>query len=177
MENLEYTIIKSDRKTLSLQIKNGALVVRAPKRIKDKDIAAVVESRRAWIEKHLSLCPKLPPFTEEEKAALIEQAKVYIPSRVQYYAGLMGCAYGKLSFKIMSSRWGSCSSKGNLSFNALLMLAPPQVLDSVVVHELCHLKQMNHSKQFYVEVLKYYPQYNIWHPWLKKNGGGLTARI
>ncbi|HAG68814.1 MAG TPA: metal-dependent hydrolase, partial [Lachnospiraceae bacterium] len=66
--------------------------------------------------------------------------------------------------------------KGNLNFNCLLMLTPQEVIDSVVVHELCHRKEMNHSARFYEEVLKVFPQYNVWDRWLKENGPGILLR-
>ena len=72
---------------------------------------------------------------------------------------------------------GSCSSKGNLNFNCLLMLAPPKVLDSVVVHELCHRKEMNHSKRFYAEVLRVFPDYWAQDKWLKENGNILMSML
>ena len=79
--------------------------------------------------------------------------------------------------EVSSSKWGSCSGKGNLNFNCLLMLTPPEVIDSVVVHELCHRKEMNHSDKFYEEVLKVFPDYWTWDKWLKDNGDLLMKRM
>lgn len=79
--------------------------------------------------------------------------------------------------RCQTTKWGSCTEGGNLSFNAALMLAPREALDSVVVHELCHLKEMNHSPRFYEEVLRVYPDYRRWHAWLSENGSLLLARI
>ncbi|MBQ1233170.1 MAG: M48 family metallopeptidase, partial [Clostridia bacterium] len=79
--------------------------------------------------------------------------------------------------RTQKTRWGSCSSKGNLNFNCLLLLAPPEVLDCIVVHELCHRKQMNHSSAFYAEVLRVMPDYHTRHAWLKKNGTALMGRV
>ena len=92
------------------------------------------------------------PLSEEDMKALADKAVRIIPERVRYYAPLIGVTYGRITIRNQRTRWGSCSAKGNLNFNCLLMLAPPEVLDSVVVHELCHRKEMNHSKQFYEEV-------------------------
>ena len=77
---------------------------------------------------------------------MADQAVKTIPEKVRYYAPLVGVTYGRITIRNQRTRWGSCSSKGNLYFNCLLMLAPPEVLESVVVHELCHRKEMNHSK-------------------------------
>jgi predicted metal-dependent hydrolase len=100
-----------------------------------------------------------------------------IPERAAHYAALMGVTYGRITIRAQKTRWGSCSSKGNLSFNCLLMLAPPEVLDSVVVHELCHLRVMNHSERFYAEVLRVFPEYREKHGWLKDNGDMLLAML
>ena len=67
--------------------------------------------------------------------------------------------------------------QSNLNFNCLLMLAPPEVIDSVVVHELCHRKEMNHSPRFYAEVYRVFPEYDKWNKWLKENGGSLLSRM
>ncbi len=178
MNTIEYQVIRSDRKTVGLQIKNGVLTVRAPRRLSEKRIQEIVAARRLWIEKHLNQTPpSQPPFTKEELAALTAQAKAYIPTRVAHFAALMGATFGKVTIRKQRTRWGSCSSKGNLNFNCLLMLAPPEVIDSVVVHELCHLKEMNHSKAFYTEVLKYCPSYYEHRAWLKSSGKMLIARL
>ena len=96
-----------------------------------------------------------------------------IPERVKYYAPQIGVRCGRITIRNQKTRWGSCSAKGNLNFNCLLMLTPPEVIDSVVVHELCHLKEMNHSKKFYDEILRVYPDYKKWDKWLKQNGSGI----
>ncbi len=178
MNNIEYLVIRSDRKTVGLQIKNGVLTVRAPRRLSEKRIEEIIAARRQWIEKHLSqTTPQQSPFTEEELAALTAQAKEYIPARVAHFAALMGVTFGKVTIRKQRTRWGSCSSKGNLNFNCLLMLVPPEVADSIVIHELCHLKEMNHSKAFYAEVLKYCPLYFEHRGWLKSHGKKLIARL
>lgn len=100
-----------------------------------------------------------------------------IPDKVKYYAEIMGVTYGRITIRDQKTRWGSCSSKGNLNFNCLLMLMPDKVLDYVVVHELCHLKQMNHSKKFWKEVERYMPDYPNYKKWLNENGGALIERM
>ena len=116
-------------------------------------------------------------LTEAEIDELKARAAEVIPARVSYYAQIVGVEYGRITIRCQKTRWGSCSSKGNLNFNCLLMLAPPEVLDSVVVHELCHLKEMNHSKAFYDEVLRAYPNYKQDHQWLKEHGSELMSRV
>ena len=111
-----------------------------------------------------------------EQAWRIE-AQQYLPGRVAELCRKLGFRCGKVTVRNSRTRWGSCSSAGNLSFNALLMLAPPEVLDGVVVHELCHIKQMNHSAAFYREVSRILPDYKERNKWLKENGHTLLERL
>ena len=96
----------------------------------------------------------------------VEQAKIWIPKRVRHFAGQMGERYKNITIKNQKKRWGSCSSDRNLNFNWRLMMMPEEIIDYVVVHELCHLKQMNHSKAFWDEVEKILPNYKIRKKWL-----------
>ena len=177
---MEYEIIRSARKTLSVEIKNGRVRVRAPLKATDGDIARFVVQRYDWIEKHLARtqpAPEAEKLTMEEIRQLADKALEIIPERVRYYAPLIGVSYGRITIRNQRTKWGSCSGKGNLNFNCLLMLTPPEVLDSVVVHELCHLKHMNHSKDFYAEVLRVFPSYREAEKWLKENGNKLISRM
>lgn len=97
-------------------------------------------------------------------------ALVDIPQRVRMFAPIVGVEYGRITIRMQKSRWGSCSSKGNLNFNCLLMAMPEEVRDYVVVHELCHRKQMNHSDKFWAEVEKVLPDYKVSRKWLRDNG-------
>lgn len=180
---MDYQIIRSNRKTLALQIKDGELTVRAPRRAKQAEIDAMIEQHRSWIEKHLQKAEEhrqaakaLPPLTTEDIHALADEALKVIPERVRYYAPLIGVSYGRITIRNQRTKWGSCTAQGNLNFNCLLMLTPPEVLDSVVVHELCHRKEMNHSGRFYAEVLRVFPDYRKWDKWLKENGPILLRR-
>ena len=180
-----YTIIRSNRKTLSLQVKpDGTVIVRAPLRVSDAQIRKFVSEHEDWIKKHLVKAKEISGeaaeagrLTNEEIKELADQAMKVIPGRVAYYAEKIGVTYGHITIRNQKTRWGSCSSKGNLNFNCLLMLTPPEVIDSVVVHELCHRKEMNHSERFYKEVLRVYPEYHKWNRWLKENGGKILRRM
>ncbi len=181
---MELEISRSDRRSFAIQIKQNKLIVRAPRRASDEEINALLRKNQKWIEKHeakaqerqkeLESCRKL---TEDELQDLYDKAREIIPERAAYYAPLVGVSYGRITIRSQRTKWGSCSAKGNLNFNCLLMLAPIEVLDSVVVHELCHRKQMNHSDRFYAEVLRVFPEYRKWHGWLKDNGDALTAML
>ena len=177
---MEYEVIRSRRQTVALEIKNGKLLVRAPLLVSNARIAAFVREKQGWIEKRLAKAQaqqNVEKLTSEELRALAKQAAQVIPERVRYYATRIGVSYGRITIRAQRTRWGSCSAKGNLNFNCLLMLAPPEVLDSVVVHELCHRKEMNHSERFYAEVLRVFPDYRKHRKWLKDNGDALMARI
>ena len=179
----EYKLIKSRRKTISLEVREEGLIVRAPNRITKKEADDFVRRHEAWIEKQrekLALRKaqkeQQPKLTEAQLHELAQKAAEYIPARVRYYAARMGARYGRITLRCQKTRWGSCSTKKNLNFNILLMLAPPEVIDSVVVHELCHLWEMNHSKRFYERLYAAYPDYDRCNRWLKENGALLMAR-
>lgn len=179
---MEYEVIRSNRKTLAVQIHGDRVLVRAPARATNEDIQRFLMEHIDWIEKHLAKAKELaatalPKLTMEDIHRLADQALAVIPQRVRYYAPLVGVTYGRITIRNQRSKWGSCSSQGNLNFNCLLMLAPPEVIDSVVVHELCHRKEMNHSPRFYAEVYRVFPEYDKWNKWLKENGGSLLSRM
>ena len=177
---MTYDIIRSRRRTMAAQIKDGRLIVRAPLYATDAEISDFVRKHQRWIEKYIRKAQSLSnivPLTPDELRNLAQQAKTVIPQRVAYYAPFIGVDYGRITIRTQHSRWGSCSSKGNLNFNCLLMLTPPEVLDSVVVHELCHRKEMNHSPKFYAEVLRVCPDYQKCRNWLRENGPALMRRI
>ena len=180
---MEYEVIRSNRKTLAIQIRGDKLLVRAPLRATDADITAFLQKHKGWVDKHLAKVRAQQSVAAEMKLTMDEirdlaaKALEVIPARVKHYAPLVGVTYGRITIRNQRSKWGSCSSKGNMNFNCLLMLAPPEVLDSVVVHELCHRKEMNHSDRFYAEVLRVFPNYHKCHKWLKENGPILMGRM
>ena len=180
-------IIRSPRRTLSLQVKNdGQVIVRAPRHVTLQEIAAFVRKNSAWLHKHLEKVRKekelnaaspVQPLTMEDIQKLADEALRVIPDRVAHFAPLVGVTYGRITVRNQRTRWGSCSSKGNLNFNCLLMLAPPGILDYVVVHELCHRKEMNHSPKFWAEVAKVMPDYKERQKWLRTEGSSIMRRM
>ena len=177
---ISYQIIRSDRKTIAIQIQpDGKILVRAPKRMRIEEIRRFVDSKAEWIEKHLSnrTSTNQQKLTDQEMKVLREKARALVTERVQYYAPLIGVTYNQIAIRAQHTRWGSCSSKGNLNFNCLLALVPTEVLDYIVVHELCHLKELNHSDRFWDEVGKILPDYKTRKKWLKDNGSNLIARL
>ena len=184
MSEFQYQLIRSGRRTLALEIRGGALIVRAPWHASTAEIERLLREKESWIRKHLSenlrrqeQAKGIQPLTREELRELADRAAQYIPGRVRFYAGLLGVRVRRITIRSQRTRWGSCSAQGNLNFNCLLMLTPPEVIDSVVVHELCHLIEMNHSDRFYREVLRIYPDYYKWQNWLKEHRTDLMARL
>lgn len=178
-------IIRSQRKTLSLQIDNhGQVIARAPMRMPEADIRKFIQEKSSWIQKHLqkrqieqAALQEEGKFTQEEIQKLTQLAVAIIPQKVAYYARLMNITYGRITIRNQKTRWGSCTREGNLNFNCLLMMAPPEVLDYVVVHELCHCLEMNHSARFWAQVEKVMPDYKKHRKWLKEQGGKLMIRM
>ena len=182
----EITLIRSRRKSLAIEITPELqVVVRAPIRMPVREINAFVQEKDDWIREHLQRMEEKKrlreqyrelALSEEELQELATQAMTLIPQKVRYYAQIIGVTYGRITIRNQRTRWGSCSGKGNLNFNCLLLLMPEEVLDYVVVHELCHRKEMNHSARFWAEVEKILPDYRQRRKWLKDNGGRIMDR-
>lgn len=176
---------RSKRKSAAIKITaDMQIVVFVPVYVSDNEIERMVISKSKWIDEHMLKVQstidersKLEKITFEKIKELADQAVEYIPKRVKYYAEKENFVYNKITIKNLVSRWGSCSTKGNLNFNCLLMLTPDYVIDYIVVHELCHLREMNHSEKFWAEVEKIMPDYQRAELWLKQNGGNLISRM
>jgi len=177
MEKME--IIRSARRTIAIEMKgDGRILVRAPMKMNSRDIQRFVEEKAGWIEKHLEKTQQTAEkLTQTQIRNLVSGAKQDIPERVRKFAPMIGVTFGKITIRNQKTRWGSCSAKGNLNFNCLLMLCPEEVRDYVVVHELCHRKELNHSHRFWAEVEKVYPSYRSCRKWLKDNGSQLIGRL
>ena len=166
-ETIEIPIIRSKRKTLGLEVKyDGTVNARVPMRAPREIIERFIREHEAWIirkRQEWSLSGNnrddmsgLPPIETKEGKAKIRQ---YIERQVEYYAKIVGVTYGRISMRNQKTRWGSCSSQGNLNFNNRLLFVPKELVDYVVVHELAHRKEMNHSNAFWNVVEKYMPDY------------------
>lgn len=182
---VDYVIKKSLRRSISIQIADDKkVVVKAPLGTSSAAVENFLREKRSWILRQIEkletqnrLAEEMGFLSEDDLKALKKKARELIPQRVEYYAGLSGISYNRIFIRLQKSRWGSCSADGNLNFNCLLVLMPLEILDSVVVHELCHRRQMNHSKSFYDEVLKIFPDYKRCDKWLKQNGSAYFKRI
>lgn len=166
MEPIEVEIIRSSRRSLGLQVKpDGTVCARVPMQVMDHTVREFIEGHADWIFKKRKLVLSrddrpdivyLPEVTEESDR---ERIRTFIEEKVAHYASVMGVSYGRITMRNQKTRWGSCSSEGNLNFNCRLLFVPDRIVDYVVIHELAHRRFMNHSKAFWKEVEKYMPDY------------------
>ena len=179
--NIKIEIIRSSRKTLAIEIRpDMRVIVRAPYQASGSYIEQFIADRTDWIVEHLRKleqknrqCNDALPvkkLSNNDIKELADKACACIPGRVAHFAPLVGVTYGRITIRNQRTRWGSCSSKGNLNFNWRLIFAPEEVVDYIVVHELAHRKEMNHSRAFYNVVASVLPDYKVQEKWLKENG-------
>ena len=166
--NIPVEVLYSRRITLGLEIKaDGRVCARMPRGIPSQAVMDFIKERQDWIVQR-----PLPDYVAhpELEAAYRKRARTQLEARAAYYAGLMGVTYNRIAIRAARTRWGSCSAQGNLNFHWKLILMPPEVLDYVVVHELAHRKEMNHSARFWAEVERILPDYKRRRKWLKDYG-------
>ena len=178
---ITYEIIKSSRKTIAVEVRqDGSVLVRAPRNCPQSRIDTFLKEKQAWVlakveeqkEKEADSM-KIQPLSEAEQRLYRDKAREIFEQKVSYYAQMMGVSYGRIAIRDQKTRWGSCSGEGNLNFNWRLIFAPAGVLDYVVVHELAHRKEINHSPRFWKVVEDTMPEYRKYQKWLKENGRGL----
>lgn len=237
---IEYKVVRSHRKTLSLQVRHGQVLVRAPYSVDEAFINTLVQKKSAWLKAkiaqqsqvddfccdftqgstlflfgqlvtlHITFSKQARTFLAEDAdnlqvlhIALAErnqkklinntllatavkkqiekyfkqQAEEIIPLKVTTYSQLTSLKPTSIKIRQYRSRWGSCNNRGELSFNYLLMMLPTHVIDYVVIHELCHLQHLNHSKDFWQLVARYFPNYNQAKQWIKSNQSTLLWRL
>lgn len=240
---IEYHLVRSGRKTISLQVKRGQVFVRAPYHVDEQFIESFVKKKNAWLKAKISqqnqtvdLCCNFTHGSElflfgnlvtlnivaahsHEKSGveltqlidgkqaltirlsahiqaksllpsqqavavknllerfLADQANRIIPPRVNYYSKLTQLNPTAIKIKKYSARWGSCNNKRELSFNYLLMMLPLDVIDYVIVHELCHIQHLNHSKDFWQLVAQYFPRQLEAKQWIKTHQSALHWRV
>lgn len=237
---IKYQIVRSQRKTLSLQVKQGEVLVRAPHGIDEEFINTFIKQKWLWLKSKIAqqkevdtLCCDFSEgstlfvfgqltslqfsFAKKSNVTLTkninnqqiltitfaqrnqqklsnktvlatavkkqiekffkEQAEELIPQRVAIYSQLTSLMPTSIKIRQYRSRWGSCNNRGELSFNYLLMMLPLDVIDYVIVHEICHLRHLNHSKNFWQLVAKYFPDYRQAKQWIKTNQAPLLWRL
>ena len=160
---MDYEIKYSGRKTLSLSVKDGRLIVRAPHGTKRDKIDRAVASHEQWINKHIEKQvareKKYGGLSEADIDLMRKDAKALIPLKVSYYANIMGLEPSSVRITSAKRSFGSCSAKNSLCFSLYLMLYSDRAIDYVVIHELAHIKHKNHGKEFYSLIEKYMPDY------------------
>tara|TARA_A200000113_G_scaffold221499_1_gene233447 strand:- start:158 stop:844 length:687 start_codon:yes stop_codon:yes gene_type:complete len=219
---LQVEIIKTNRKkSVSIQLKDGQVRVRAPRSLSDKRIDDLIKKRIPWIKKKLEECVKRPKAIEkkyvdgqifsylgknyalriiesneafvklkngcfvvatpksklgkaEQVQALLSDwfrvhAKKYLQERTEKFAEVIGVSPTSVSTKNYKARWGSCSTNGAIDYNWKIIQAPKKVIDYIVVHELCHLLEHNHSPKYWSFVEKFMPNSKDSKVWLKEN--------
>ena len=186
IQTIDYTIVRSKRRSIGFEVRpGGKITVRIPMRASVNTVKEIIEDKKDWLyEMYLKQKDKIDTDSLREaerndpRTAYLEKkyrqtAKRYIYERVEYYIDMIGGHYSSIRIGDQKTRWGSCSNNGTLSFSWRLMLAPPRVLDYVVIHEICHLTYMDHSKNFWDLVSVYDPDYKEHRKWLKENGDSL----
>ena len=168
-------IIRSDRRTIALQIEeDGQITVRVPRQVNVDQAVIFAQSHGDWIlktrEKVLQRVFQRPIYTDAEMQEGKRRLRRCLEERLPVFSSKMGVSYGKVAIRDQKTRWGRCSRNGNLNFNWKLSLVPDEILDYVIVHELAHRIEMNHSADFWREVEKVLPDYRERRKWLKENG-------
>ncbi len=186
---IHYTLARSSRRSYSIEISaEGVITMRVPNRTSEKAINDILMERASWIlihekkqkDKAKKRQEEKPKLSEEERERTrklaAERIKPILQERIAYYEPMLPKTHRPLrtvTIRAQKTRWGSCSAKGGLNFNVKLYFAPPEALDYVVVHELCHLCEMNHGPRFWALVAQIMPDYQVWRKWLRDNGSSL----
>ena len=161
---MNYQLIRSDRRTLSLEITRlGEVIIRAPCRCPQREIDRLLENRADWITGHLERqrqrCEMYPEPDEARQAELVTRAQTELPPRVAHYAALMGLLPTGITITGARKRFGSCSFQNRLCFSWRLLQYPDEAVDYVVVHELAHIVHKNHGREFYALIASVLPDY------------------
>ena len=169
---MEYEVVFSKRKTVSLTVKKGRIVLKAPFGTPRKFLDGMIEKHRDWIEKQQLIQAEKKKaeeaITPEKEKELRREAKVYFLEKNPAFAQIMGLKYSGIKITGAKHRFGSCSSKGGLCFSYMLMLYPEAAREYVIVHELAHLVYMNHSRDFYAVIERFMPDWKARRALLKK---------
>ena len=158
-EKIEYTLIKSKIKNMYIHIKDGKVIVKAPVKLKDKYIENFINKKAKWIYEKLKENKLKSSNHEEIEQNDVERLEKVVKESIKKYSTKLGVTPQKVRIKKIKYAWGSCSSKKNITINMLLANKEEKVIEYVVLHEMCHLIYMNHSKDFWNLVEKHIPKY------------------
>lgn len=184
-EPIKYRLIRSRRKTVSISVNaEGQVIVKAPLYASRFEIDRFINEKRDWIIKNIEKQTTMAQLAGAVEKLTYDELKQYgeitirrIEPLLKEYASFYNVSYNRVTIRNQKTRWGSCSGKKNLNFNCLLAAVPDRVVKYVVVHELCHLIEMNHSGAFWNQVARTIPDYRKDVKWLKENGSLLIARL
>ena len=167
-EKIPYIIKKSKIKNLYIHIKEGQVIVKAPIRLKEKYIQEFINKKSKWIYENIKRCEQKTKVEEIIEAKDVERLKKIIEKSIQKYSKILEVMPNKVRIKDIKYAWGSCSSKKNITINLKLAKKDEKAIEYVVLHEMCHLKEMNHSNNFWELVEKNMPNYKIYKNKLKE---------
>ncbi|MBR3868124.1 MAG: M48 family metallopeptidase [Clostridia bacterium] len=174
---MNYELIRSDRKTLSLEItKESKIIIRAPKKCTQKTIEDFIRKNTDWINRTLRKTEERRRIAEKykiadaDRAEYINKAKSYLPERLKYWSNLTGLVPSYVRITSAEKRYGSCNSKNGICFSYRIIAYPEKAIDYVILHELVHIKHKNHSKDFYKLIEKYMPDYKQQEKILRHKG-------
>lgn len=162
---MDYKVIKSARKTISLEVRPDlTVVVKAPLRMRRKEISAFVQKHEEWLKDALVRTQRRALLqaeldTPQRQKRLQREAEEYLPQRTEYWAKIMQVSPAGIRITDAKTRFGSCSAKNRICYSRRLMAYPQQAVDYVIVHELAHILQKDHSPRFYAIVQRYLPDW------------------
>ncbi len=164
---IPYTIVRSNIKNMYIQVKGGEVIVKAPNKLKEKYILEFVNKKTKWIYIKVNES-NVKIKTEEVNQEDIERLSTIVKENVKKYSEKLGVQPKKVRIRKIKYAWGSCSSNQNITISMQLVKKEEKVIEYVVLHEMCHLVYMNHSKQFWNLLEKYMPEYKIYKNKLNK---------
>lgn len=179
-------VLYSRRKTIGLTVyPDGRIVLRLPYGEPLENGRRFILEKQEWLREKLRVSEERQDdamaaggyLSDQDIKNLGREAAKDLYQRLVRFMPVVGVSIGQVTIRCQKTRWGSCSSNGNINLNCLLMLAPPKIRDYVVVHELCHRLEMNHSPRFWQEVGRVLPDYRESVAWLKENGPAIMGRV
>jgi predicted metal-dependent hydrolase len=157
---IPYELIKSPIKNMYIYVREGRVTVKVPYRLKDKEIQEFISKKSKWIYDKLKQEPKIVEKMIEPEE--VERLEEIVRTKIEKYAILLKVMPNKVRIKDIKYAWGSCSSNRNITISKKLAKKEEKVIEYVVLHEMCHLKYMNHSKEFWNLIESYLPEYKTY---------------